>query len=268
MSEYGDDRNRGGYSREGADRNTGNHNENNRNNERSDRNGGNDNSDNRGGGGYSGGYNKKPNNDYGKSGGYNGKSSGGNNKKPYTPPEFKGMYKSYAVHWDKDTPQDVKRRIVEICRELADNGWTMRASATMPEILDISVPQEVILPFSSYDYEGKAERWYPSANCKKLAMLLTYGWDNIPEKAQSFVVHNWSLMVGRHLNSTVEMLITWTPDGITDGRECGRDTGYAQSFLDIATKYNKPIFNFQNDGEDRRVLEYADRYINKIDKEI
>ena len=240
MGEYGDSRERGGYSRDDrsrdAPRDTGYEKP------------------------QGGGYEKKP---------YGGGGGGGYGGKPkYTPPVFKGMYKTYAVNFDQNTPQEQVERIRNICKELNDDGWTMRISATSKNMLDLDVEQEVVLPFSSFDYEGKHETYYPSKHSKQLAISLSRGWDNIPEKAQSFVVHNWSLMLGRHLNGVVNMLITWTPDGIVDGRQCSRDTGYSQGFLDIASKYNVPIYNFKNDGEDRRVLEYASRYYSKKDKQV
>lgn len=264
MSDYGDNRDKGNdqYSRGGGgDYGRGNS---------DDNRGGRDSRDSdygaRSDNGRSSGYanNNSDSKQYSNSGGY----SGGGGKK-YTPPPFKGMYKTYAISYDKDTPREAIDDIVNVARELNEKGWIMRVSATAPDdILKLDVKQEVVLPFSSFTYEGKSETYFPSINCKKLAILLTRGWDNIPEKAQSFAVHNWSLMIGRHMTAYVQMLLTWTPDGIVDGRQCSRETGYSQPFLDIATKYNVPIFNFKNSGEANRALNHANRYFNKHEKQI
>ena len=218
------------------------------------------------GGGQSGGYGTYEKKAYSGNSNSGGQYGGGQKA-----PEFTGMYKSYAVQFDKDTPAEDLDRIKNIARELNDMGWTMRISATNTVLISLDVKKEVILPFSSFDYEGKDQdktAWYPSKHCKLLAKLLSRGWDNIPEKAQSFVVHNWSMMVGRNLNSYPEFFLTWTPDGIVHGSNITRDTGYTQTHIDIATKYNVPIFNFKNDGDDKRVLELASVYFNKQDKPV
>lgn len=218
------------------------------------------------------------NNSYGgnSSKSYGGNNNGGNSKADQfakwreAQKVVQPLYLPVVVHWEYNTPQEVKDKLFEFATMLMSRGFTVRFPVEDFETLDKldkiggkrSEGHLVYSTFKDKDTGEERKKGYSNNNATTDAIAkeaVGFGWDKMKPFFQAKQSRNARMLVSSTLKSNAKCLIVWTPDGAAHATEVSDDTGYTGTIIKMASSVGVPVFNLNNE-ESRN---YLNRYILK-----
>lgn len=112
---------------------------------------------------------------------------------------------------------------------------------------------------------GLREIWRPELNPKDLrikfptpdhykeAAKLHPIFSKIPKYAQALHARNVGIVLGDDLDTPIQFMICWTPDGAEKEQQVSKETGGTGTAIRLAARNNIPIFNFKNEDAESRL---------------
>lgn len=205
--------------------------------------------------GGSGGW--KGNQGGGNSGGWKG---GGDRKFQPKPEEIDPtLYLSVAFTGDKDTPPDVLNKVKELARWLESQGFTIRVGGDGPfeEAAEMAVnKKELLLPWK--DFNNKTSNTtFSIERAHHIAKLFHSAYENMKKGIQGILAKNARLLMGQKMMSPATLLVTWTPDGVEDGRNVTVQSGFSGHSVKIASAARVPVFNLAKPDAESRIRNFV-----------
>ena len=143
--------------------------------------------------------------------------------------------RSYAGIGSRKTPTDILAVMTELAMWLEGLRWLLRSGGAQGA--DIAFEAGAL---GIATRRRPRKRIFKAKDCTRGAIehasLHHPAWDRCSHYAKALHGRNSMIMLGRNLDDPVDMVICWTPDGLTTG-----GTGQA---LRIAQSMNIPVFNF------------------------
>jgi hypothetical protein len=170
-------------------------------------------------------------------------------------PEFKvinpGRYLPVAVHIGKDIPPQSRELLEMMLRTLEQCEYTIRVATTNDafDIIKLNTGLErveYVRPWSKFEADPIAmgdKGWYPSMAVNKSCEILLPKMMADDNKARPFRILEAAMIMGRAGKQTARALITYSPDGITNHLEGGKESGYMQNIIRVAQMYGITVIN-------------------------
>lgn len=160
------------------------------------------------------------------------------------PEQMKEKQKFYAGIGSRSTPKDLRSTIKEIVEILNEKGYTLRsggADGADTFFEEYANNKEIYLPwpgFNGHDSElnSVCDRAYD------LAEQFHPAWQRLSYGVKKLIARNGYQILGQDLNSPVDLVICWTPNGKVTG-------GTAQG-IKISNHFGIKVFNLFSEIEE------------------
>jgi len=161
-------------------------------------------------------------------------------------------YIPIAIFIDRDFPEEIKTKLIDIASKLIAKKYTVRYNATEKEIYDrisgLSVEYtEAYIPWKNFN-EIESKHSYNTLTSKHLAEINFSGWEKVPDVVKAMLASNVRLLFGDKNNSIAMCLITWSKDGASKTTEVTKDTGKSSFMIKLASTYSWPVLNIAKDS--------------------
>jgi hypothetical protein len=163
--------------------------------------------------------------------------------------------KHYAGIGSRKTPKEIKSVMTDIAELLKSKDYILRSGGA--DGADTYFENgsgdlnEIYLPWEGFN--GSKSKLF---ECSEEAMIMAKKyhprWNQLSEAGKKFMARNCYQVLGLDLNTPVEFIVCWTPNGGIAG-----GTGQA---LRIAKDYGIPVFNLQKDDAVAKLK----THINKV----
>lgn len=164
----------------------------------------------------------------------------------------------YSGIGSRETPTNVLADMVELAKMLGKLNACLRSggapgadTAFEQGCVAVKGQMEIFLPWRGfngnrshlYDIHPKAfvvaEKFHP-------------GWRHLKEPVRRLMARNVQQVLGKNLDSPVDFVLCWTPDGCEDHSSRTRKTGGTGQAISIASSCDIPVINlFNADALDR-----------------
>lgn len=168
------------------------------------------------------------------------------------------LYLPYAVAGNKDMPQEIVDRLVEVTKQLDAQGYTVRIGGTDPfedAIEKVVKNIEVHLPFRGFNNK-ESKFSYVSDRAKAVASMFHPTFESMSKGVQTFLAKNARLILGDRMNQPALFLLVWTEDGADNIKKRTAKTGFAGHPIAIASSLPIPIFNLASPDAERRLMQH------------
>lgn len=145
----------------------------------------------------------------------------------------------YAGIGSRKTPESILQIMTLMAKHLSDNNWTLRSGGadgadTAFENGANPLRSEIYLPWNGFN--GRTSSYCnPSVNAHSMASFFHPAWSKCSQAAKKLHARNCHQILGMDLNTPVDFVICWTPNGNRSG-----GTGQA---LRIAEFKEIPIYD-------------------------
>ena len=173
------------------------------------------------------------------------------------------IYKPYAVTGNRDMPEHLIAKMVELVKKLEGLGYTLRTGGlegveeAVENAATIETKKEVILPFRDFN-QKKSKFTYVSDRAHAVAKMFFPSYDTIKKGAQLFLAKNARLVMGNNMTSPALFLLCWTEDGVEAARDRTMRTGFTGHPIAIASTIGIPVFNLGNPSAEQRLSLYLE----------
>lgn len=180
------------------------------------------------------------------------------------PNPFAAVDVVYAGIGSRKTPTSVLRDIRAFAAEAARLGWTLRSGgaagadeAFEDAAADADGSVESFHPWPGYRAKEHARVIRPVLSrptdaALELAAGLHPTWSRLSRGARALHARNAHQILGADLQTPVDLVVCWTPDGSLDGSS--RESGGTGQALRIAAKHSVPVLNLAR-PEHRRMIQ-------------
>jgi len=158
------------------------------------------------------------------------------------------VYRIYAGIGSRQTPDKYCELFTNIGYDLANKDFILRsggaegADKAFENGCDFADGmKEIFIPWKGFN-RSDSKLYPPSDEAMKLAESFHPAWNNCTPAAKLLHARNGHQILGKDLKSPVDFVLCYSPGGFKSG-------GTSQA-LRIAKKYNIPIHNFYDMGED------------------
>lgn len=160
----------------------------------------------------------------------------------------------YAGIGSRETPNSILTIMTKTAHELENNGWILRSGGAKGA--DQAFERGVS------DKSHKEIFYANSAIPKSYIIASKYhpSWQYLSDYVQSLHARNVMQVLGKDLETPVEFVICWTPDGVEEGNKTTRKTGGTGQAIRIASGYGISIINLKNNNSLNRILEIINKY--------
>jgi len=158
----------------------------------------------------------------------------------------------YAGVGSRETPQNILVLMADLAEQLGALGHTLRSGGAIG---------------ADRAFEKGADRGnYPkeifyakdcTTECMGISKLYHPAWSRLSEYAKQLHGRNVLQILGEDLQTPVEFVVCWTPDGCVDHTTRTIKTGGTGTAISVASERNIPVFNLQIHGQAEKVLEHA-----------
>ncbi|MGI9211236.1 MAG: hypothetical protein ACR2HF_02085 [Methylococcaceae bacterium] len=180
--------------------------------------------------------------------------------KPKEPPHGV-VYQAYAVAGNKETPSRWLEWGSQMAEKLDAAGFTLRTGGgglSLEEVFEsYASHKELHLPWKGFNQkESTFVRTHPYAT--ELVKKVQPNFEGLKPSVQAIYARNAAVIYGGDLKSPVRFLITYTEDGVENGRDRTSQTGYAGMPIVLAGWLNIPVFNLKNDDAVQRLQRFVE----------
>lgn len=169
------------------------------------------------------------------------------------------MPKTYAGIGSRRTPSGVLRVMERLAADLAGEGYLLRSGNAKGADTAFQTGAgsknglvRIFLPWPKFnggciDF-GRNTLWLtrPSDAAMAMAESLHPRWDLCGDAARLLHARNAHQVLGPNLDSPVNFVVCWTPDGAESEAECSVETGGTGMAIRIASRNKIPVFNLRN----------------------
>lgn len=158
----------------------------------------------------------------------------------------------YAGIGSIKTPPDILEVMTDIASQLAQTGYTLRSGAEQGAGAAFEFgcdqqqgPKEIWLPWLAFN--GHAMPCFlPTPDHETLAAELHPYWFNLGQGARKRHSSKVGQVVGMDLNTPVDFVLCWTPDGCESNPTRSMSTGGTATAIALADRLQIPVINLQN----------------------
>ena len=166
--------------------------------------------------------------------------------------------KFYAGIGSRNTPTDVLRYMKAVAKRLASRGFILRSgaadgadSAFEQGCLESCGQHEIFIPWKQYNGRNYSVRKLTDLH-EQIASELHPTWSRLSSGAKKLHTRNIAQVLGSDLQSPVQFVICWTPDGCESDASRAIKTGGTGTAISCASLRSIPVFNLANtDAKDR-----------------
>lgn len=155
----------------------------------------------------------------------------------------------YSGIGSRETPHDIRTKMVSIARTHAELGWTLRTGGAdgADQAFGLGAqmhkgPFELYLPWQRYNGHNGIVPPFNKQACD-MAAYFHPAWGRCTEGAKKMHIRNVYIILGVNLNVPSDFVVCWTPGGNRGG-----GTGQA---LRIAEHFKIPIIDLAVDSMDK-----------------
>lgn len=192
----------------------------------------------------------------GQQGGYRNNDQGTvpRERPPLPEPVF---YRPFAVTSNRDVPDSIKNRAIELTRTLVNKGHTARVGVLdgLEAMVNSAVTQntECHIPFRGFA-QSESKFNFSTPECLAIARHFATGFDQLKPAIQSFMGKNVRLILGNKNQSLIQFLVCYTEDGAESTKEVTSRTGICGHAIKVADYYNIPVFNLKHPDCESRIM--------------
>jgi hypothetical protein len=161
--------------------------------------------------------------------------------------------KYYAGIGSRETPPEVLREMEALAQSCAMMGYTLRSGGadgadsafeTGCDLIAAGAPKEIFLPWRGFN-KNQSPLFEIPEKAFEISSQHHPRWQYLREPVRKLMARNAQQVLGKNLDTPVEFVICWTPDGCTKGEERTKDTGGTGQAIAIASAHNIPVFNMK-----------------------
>jgi hypothetical protein len=115
--------------------------------------------------------------------------------------------------------------------------------------------KEIFLPWASFN-GSRSPYANPSPQAEQMAEQFHPAWARLSRGPRKLMARNMHQVLGRKLDTPVEFVLCWTPDGVEDGTKTTAKTGGTGMAIRVATYHSIPVFNLANPDAMTRLTDY------------
>lgn len=156
----------------------------------------------------------------------------------------------YAGIGSRSVPNSIIDMMVSFGTFAASHGATLRSGAAdgADSAFELGANKwggatEIFLPWEKYN-DHPSSLFPPSRKAHKLASTIHPAWNKLSRPVRLLVARNMHQILGYDLNTPVQFVVCYTPDGCQSHMTYGSSTGGTGSAISLASQNNIPIFNF------------------------
>jgi hypothetical protein len=155
----------------------------------------------------------------------------------------------YAGIGSRKTPETILEQMQSIAEYLDSTGYILRSGAAegADKWFELGAKdKEIFLPWK--EFNGNSSGFYPpSEQAQVLAHeLLSYKWKNLSHGAKLLHSRNCHQVLGPDLDTPVDFVLCWTPDGAENECQLTSKSGGTGTAILLASKFNIPVINMKN----------------------
>lgn len=149
---------------------------------------------------------------------------------------------TYAGVGSRETPKEVQETMTKIAKYLESLGYTLNTGDADAADASFRAGTNKKNVFTVKDATDRtrtiAREIHPSPFALDNTKNPKYVWD--------LMARNTNQVFGANLDTPIDFLIAWTPDGITDGSQRSVQTGGTGQAIDMASRKGIPVINMAN----------------------
>lgn len=187
---------------------------------------------------------------------------------------------TYAGIGSRQSPPEILLIMESISKRLSEAGWKLRSGGAsgadsafqrgIQDLPDLINRQEIYLPWNGFNWrlESKPEgiivpSYSQMVMAEKLARKYHPSFDRLSPKARMLITRNTFQILGLTLNTPVDMVICYTPDG-SIGTTTYKTGGTGQA-IRMAKDLNIPIYNLGKADHLAKIDEFVHQWCNTSD---
>lgn len=169
------------------------------------------------------------------------------------------MPRHYAGVGARDTPQDVLARIITGAENMANEGWVLRSGGAIGAddafetgCKNVGGKKEIYLPKDYHNGRRAGGDYYDCTvllnwnEAFKIASEFHPNWYGLVYFVKCLMGRNVYQILGQDLETPVELVLCWTPDGATT--KTTRATGGTGQAIRIANAHGIRVRNLQKES--------------------
>ncbi|PPD51466.1 MAG: hypothetical protein CTY12_07885 [Methylotenera sp.] len=168
----------------------------------------------------------------------------------------------YAGIGSRKLPNLVIDQMIRFGDLAAKLGWILRsgaahgADAAFESGCDhYKGSKEIFLPWKGFNNHPSSLS-NPTKDAQLLACEIHPRYDFLSRGAKSLVARNMHQILGSDLNTPVQFVVCWTPDGCESHETYCDTTGGTGSAIALASKNNIPVFNITSEARYQEAILY------------
>ncbi len=155
----------------------------------------------------------------------------------------------YAGIGSRDTPSHIQEYMTLIAENLYEDGWTLRSGAARGADKSFEAGAQDRKEIFTVDS-------YLSEKTYEIAAAIHPAWDRCTPFIQKLLARNVLQVLGQNLDSPVDFVVCWTPDGCESDETRSKRTGGTGQAISLASIQDIPVYNLANEGRLDRVRNY------------
>lgn len=144
---------------------------------------------------------------------------------------------TYAGIGSRETPPEVLNQMTELAKELESKGYTLRSGGAQGADTAFekgSTKKEIFYAKDATDQTRKiAKEIHPNPSA-------------LGSTGLNLMARNTNQIFGKNLDTSVDFVIAWTKDGLTDYRKRSIQSGGTGQAIDMASRKGIPVINMKN----------------------
>lgn len=171
----------------------------------------------------------------------------------------------YAGIGSRKTPKEVLTLMTALAVFLAELGLTLRsggapgADSAFEKGCDRAAGlKEIFLPWKKFNY-NQSPLFEVSSEAIELSRIYypTPELFEIKPYIAKLMGRNAQQVLGQNLDSPVDFVVCWTPDGCETQQDRTKETGGTGQAIAIADAYSIPVYNLKNEDARENILVHA-----------
>jgi hypothetical protein len=177
--------------------------------------------------------------------------------------EYLEVKKLYAGIGSRRTPETILATMERLGTLLATQGYTVRSGAA--DGADMAFEKgavaangstEIWLPWKGFNKHTDTGL-YPEQIHYNLASTIHPAWDYLSQGPRALHARNTGQVLGKDLQTPVQFVLCYTPDGAESERKISKNTGGTGTAIRVADRFNIPVINMYNDNWLERLKEFV-----------
>lgn len=171
--------------------------------------------------------------------------------------------KFYAGIGSRRTPKDALYVMEQLAVRLADSGYVLRSGgadgadwAFEHGCAIAGGEMEIYLPWKGFNH-NTSSLCTQHPDTYKIAAELHVAWNYLSAAAQTLMARNVHQVLGRDLQTPVDFVVCYTPDGCTSIERYTSKTGGTGLAIALASVNNIPVFNLRNKDAVKHLVDFV-----------